>query len=192
MLKKIIEPKDIYKFWVVGIVLIYGLIMSEYFSNLNSRVFAIEAVELTNSSIYSFFISFSFFVMLITVFIIWLIFSFTFHLCAILLGGVSTFGNFLKYTGIFYIIPAIGFLIAFILSESINLPDDKISEFLNSNKTFVTIKLIINFTFIVYYILLVPIIKYLYKINWLKAIGAIAIPLGSIYLLGQFFSKFIF
>jgi len=192
MFKKIIEPKNICQFWVVGVVLIYGLIMSEYFSNLNSKVFAIDAAELTNSSIYSFFISFSFFVMLITVFVIWLIFSFTFHLCAILLGGVSTFGDFLKYTGISYILPTIGFLIAFILSESILLPNDKIFDFLNSNKTFVTINWVINISFLLYYFLLIPIIKYLYKINWLKAIGAIAIPLGSIFLLGQLFSKFIF
>ncbi len=191
MFSKIFKPEKVSQFWVVCIVLIYGLIISEYYSTLNSRVLEIQDYELRTSSFYTVIMSFSFFTMLIAVFVVWQIFSFMFHLCAILLGGMSSYRNFQKYTGICYFIPALGFLIVYILSERIDLPKDYISEFLISNKYFIIINWIINICFLLYYILLVPLIKYLYQINWVKAIGAIAIPIGSIYLLGQFFSKFV-
>jgi divalent metal cation (Fe/Co/Zn/Cd) transporter len=41
------------------------------------------------------------------------------------------------------------------------------------------------------YLATIVIVKYLYKINWLKAIGALVIPLGSIYLLSQFFAEYV-
>jgi hypothetical protein len=108
-----------------------------------------------------------------------------------LLGGESAFKGFLKYTGTMYIISALGFLIAIFLIGNIKIPSVHTTEFLQSSKIILLNNWIINTCSIIYYILLIPIIINLYKINWLKALGAIVIPIGSIYLLGQFFAEYV-
>ncbi|MDA3838269.1 MAG: hypothetical protein PF574_04730 [Candidatus Delongbacteria bacterium] len=50
---------------------------------------------------------------------------------------------------------------------------------------------LINIPEYLHYILIVPIIKHLYDINWLKSIGVVAIPMGSIFLLGRFFANYV-
>jgi hypothetical protein len=187
----IMKFNQISQVWVIGIVLIYGLLMSEYFSILSSKIIAIQAAQIMNSSIYTYLMSFSFIMILLSAFVIWLISSFLFHLFAILLGGESAFKGFLKYTGTMYIISALGFLIAIFLIGNIKIPSVHTTEFLQSSKIILLNNWIINTCSIIYYILLIPIIINLYKINWLKALGAIVIPIGSIYLLGQFFAEYV-
>ena len=117
MQKIIIKLNNVPKIWVFGIVFIYGLIMAEYFNNVSSKIFEIQSYELTTNPIYSYFISFNFVLTLLIAFVIWLLSSFLFHLFAILLGGDASFNDFKKYTGLCYTIPAIGFLISYILFE---------------------------------------------------------------------------
>ena len=191
MRKIIINSKKISQFRVVGVVLIYGLLLSEYFSLLNSKMIAVQASELMSNSIYSYFMSFSFVFTLLSTFVVWLISSFLFHLFAILLGGESTFKDIQKYTGLCYIIPLIGFIIAIVIFDRIEFPKENLNEFLATNKSIVLINWIINISSTLCFILPIPIIKYLYQLNWLKAIGAVVIPVGSIYLLGQFFADYV-
>jgi len=186
-----IKTEKISKYWVLGIVLIYGLLMSEYMNTVNREVSSING-GITNFTIYQYIATFSFFTTILSAFIVWIISSFLFHIFSVLLGGVGEFKDFIKYSGLLYIIPLIGFGICIFLFESVELPNNNIDNFFKSNPVLILISWIINISSFLCFILLVPIIKHLYKINWLKAIGAIAIPLGSIYLLGQFFSKFIF
>lgn len=177
--------------WAIGIVLINGLLMSEYFSILSSKIIAIQAAQLMTSSIYTYLLSFSFIMMLLSAFVIWLISSFLFHLFAILLGDESAFKNLLKCTGTLYLISAIGFLTTIFLIGNVKFSSIHTTEFLQSNRILSLNNWIINICSIIYYVFLIPIIMYLYKINWLKAVGAIVIPIGSIYLLGQFFAEYV-
>jgi len=186
-----IKTENIPNFWVFGIILIYSLLMSEFLNTVNREVSSING-GITNFNIYQYIATFSFFINILSAFIIWLISSFLFHIFSVLLGGVGEFKEFIKYSGLVYIIPLIGFGICLFLFESVELPNDNIEVFFKSNPVLISISWIINISSSLCFILLIPIIKYLYKINWLKAIGALVIPLGSIYLLGQFFSKFIF
>ncbi|MCF6297038.1 MAG: hypothetical protein L3J08_03495 [Flavobacteriaceae bacterium] len=183
--------KNISQFWAVGIILIYSLLMAEYFNSVTKEVTSIQGLD-TSSSIYLYIASFNYFIVILTSFAVWLISSFLFHMFAILLGDNEVkFKEFIKYTGVIYIFPAIGFAFALYLFEAIKLPKDNTLEFFKVNKSMIAIGWIINISSSLAFILAVPIIKYLYHINWLKSFGAVVIPIASIYLLGQFFSEFV-
>lgn len=191
-MRKIIKNSEkISQFWVIGIMLIYGMIMSEYLSIVRTKIFAAQAMDFLANPVYKYFESFNFMLLLLLAFVVWLISSFIFHLFAILMGGVSTFKNFQKYTGLCYIIPTIGFIIAIVVFDRIEFPKMNLNEFLVANKSMILINWITNISSTLCFILPIPIIKYLYQINWLKAVGAIVIPIGSIYLLGQFFAEYV-
>lgn len=189
-MKVILKSNDIPQFWVVGIVLIYGLVMAEYFNNFSKEIMLMQG-QISDSSIFTYVMSFSFIVMLLMAFVIWLITTLLFHMFAILLGGGSSFKEFQKFSGLCYAFPAVGFLIAYFLFERIELPTDNLPDFLATDKSMTAINWIINGSSWLYLVLLVPIIKYLYQINWIKAFGAIVVPIGSVYLLGQFFANFV-
>ena len=186
-----IEAKKTPVFWVLGIMLIYSLLMYEYFNTIGREISSING-KIVNSTIYQYIATFNFFIIILSAFVVWIISSFLFHIFSVLLGGVAEFKDFVKYSGLVYIFPAIGFVICLFLFNSVELPKTNIDVFFKTNTKLITINWIITISSFMCFVLLIPIIKYLYKINWLKAIGAIAIPLGSIILLGQLFSKFIF
>jgi len=184
--------RNISQFWSVSIVLIYSLLMAEYFNSVNKKVIEIQGVDI-NTTIYSYFATFNYFTVILISFAVWMLSSFMFHLFAYLLDGdiEVDFKNFIKYTGILYVFPAIGFIIALYLFGNIILPKVNALEFFKTDKTMVVIGWIINFSSSLAFILVIPIAKHLYKINWLKAFGVVIIPIASVYLLGQFFSKFV-
>jgi len=183
--------RNISQFWAVSIILIYSLLMAEYFNSVSKLVTTMQGLDV-RTSIYSYIATFNYFLVILISFAVWLISSFLFHMFAILLGeNEAKFKNFIKYTGVIYIFPAIGFAFALYLFEAIKLPKDNVLEFLKTNKSMIAIGWIINISSSLAFILVIPIIKYLYKINWLKAFGAVIIPIASIYLLGEFFSEFV-
>jgi len=189
ILKKI--QSNISQFWAISIVFIYSLLMAEYFNSVSKVVTTIQGID-TGGSIYSYIATFNYFLVILTSFAVWLISSFLFHMFAILLGeNEAKFKSFIKYTGVIYVLPTIGFAIALYLFETIKLPEGNALEFLKTNKSVIAIGWIINISSSLAFILTIPIIKYLYKINWLKAFGAVVIPIASIYLLSQFFSEFV-
>jgi positive regulator of sigma E activity len=164
--------------------------MSQYLNTVSREVTSING-GITNFTIYQYIATFSFFITIVSAFVVWIISSFLFHIFSILLGGIAEFKDFIKYSGLVYIFPAIGFAICLFLFESIEIPKNNMEIFFKSNRSLIAISWIINISSTLCFILLIPIIKYLYKVNWLKAIGAIAIPIGSIYLLGQFFAFYV-
>lgn len=185
-----IKTEKIPKYWVLGIVLIYSLLMSEYLNTVSKEVSSIKG-GITNFSIYQYIATFNFFITISSAFVVWIISSFLFHIFAILLGGIADFKAFIKYSGLVYIFPAIGFAICLFLFASVEIPKNNIEMFFKSNSSLIAISWIINISSTLCFVLLVPIIKYLYNVNWLKSIGAIAIPIGSIYLLSEFFAKYV-
>lgn len=188
-MKKITNPENISHFWVMGIMLIYGLLLAEYSYLLNLKVLTVQNAELFSNPFFKYFQTFNFISTLILGFVVWLISSLLFHLFAILLGGEAKFKVFQKYTGLCYILPCIGLCIASILFNKIDFPKENVQDFFISNKSMIIISWIINISSCLCFVVPIPIIKYLYQINWLKAVGAVVIPVGSIYLLGQFFGE---
>ena len=166
--------------------------MSEYINIINSKIIEAEIPIMENNQIFTLFMSFSFMMTLLSAFVVWLISSFLFHLFAILFGGVANFKEILKFSALCYILPAIIFLIAIVLVESTTFPKENLDFFFSSTKSLVLIKWLIYISSSFCFIALIPIIKYLYLISWYRALLSIIIPLGSIYLLGQFFSNYIF
>jgi hypothetical protein len=186
----IVHARSISYYLVIVVVFVYAIVVAEYLTDLNKRVLEIQAKELVNNSFYVYFMSLSFVIMLLSPIVIWLISSFLFHLTAILFDGKLSFKYFLKCSGLCCIVPALGFAIAYVLSDGIQLPEKNIPEFFKTDPLFYTISWIINISSILYYILLIPVVRYLYRINWFKSTGVIVIPILSIYLIGQFFANF--
>jgi len=175
-------------FWAVGLVFLYSLLMAEYFDTVNKEVISLQDIDI---SIYSYISTFNFILTILTVFSVWLISSFLFHLFAFLLNGdiEVDFKFFIKYTGILYVFPAFGFAVSIYLFGNLNLPQIGTLEFLEANKTMVIIGWIINISSLLVFILVIVLRKYLYKVNWLEAVGSFIIPIGLIYILSLYFSE---
>lgn len=181
--------KKLSTYWTLGIILIYGLLIGEYLYCFNVK-FQI-ASNMSNWSYLKIYNNISFVLVVVSSFVVWLISSMLLHFFSILFGGNSNYKSLLKSSAVCYIIPAICYIIAIVVSDKIILPSINIQEFLASHKLMIFINWTINIGYIIYFLMLLSLIKYLYKINWLKAIGAIVIPIGSIYLLGLFFANFV-
>jgi hypothetical protein len=184
--QNIFKTKNIPQFWVVCVMFIYGLLLAEFANTLNSKMYPEQL-----NSMYSIFMKFTYVVVIVMAFGIWVISSFLFHLFAVLFNGDGKFGEFLKFTGLSYAIPAIFLMILIFMAESVEISQNDISNIFKTNQTMRNISLFSNIIGFGYYLLLIPIIKTFYRISWLRAIGAIIIPFGSIYLLGQFFSNYV-
>lgn len=191
MKKTITNPENISPIWILSLMLVYGLLLAEYSYLINLKATTIQNTALISNPIFNYFQSFSFIMTLLIAIVVWLISSFMFHLFAVLLGGEANFKDFQKYTGLCYILPSIGFCVVLVLLNSINFPKENLSAFLVSNKSMILINWIINISSTLCFVIPIPIIKYLYKVSWLKAVGAVVIPLGSIHLLGQFFGEYV-
>ncbi len=177
--------------WIFGIILIYSLVLAEYYYILNLTLIKYQAAQLVGSSLFSLFMSFSFVLTVFSAFVIWIISAFIFYLIIILFGGEIIFKSFQKLSAMCYIFPTISFIIAFVLFNKVKLTSSNINEFLTINKTMIQINWIINLGYISYYLTLISFIEYKTKINWLKSFSVIVIPIGSIYLLGQFFANYV-
>lgn len=184
--KNILIAHKIPQLWVVCIVLIYGLLLAEFGNTLNSKFFPEQP-----NVMFSFFITFSYVVMIIFTFVFWLISTFLIHLFAVLFNGNGKYRDFLKYTGLTYAISAIFLLLVIFMVEGVEIEQNDISNMFKENQTMKITSWILNIAGFGYYLLIIPIIKYLYKVNWFKSIGSIVIPFVLIFLLGQFFEKFI-
>jgi len=147
--------------------------------------------NLTSNSVFDFVLQLQFVSTVVMTFAIWLVSSFLFHLSSILLGGEAHIKDFIKLTGLIYVFHAIFFLIAFCLLNNIEMTQSNVLDFIKTDKTMRINVWLISIDGYIDYLATIVIVKYLYKINWLKAIGALVIPLGSIYLLGQFFAEYV-
>lgn len=185
-----ISVDQIPQLWVLGIVFIYGLIVSVFINSIIDIIYYSQP-GFTPSKVFTYIISLNYVLIIIMSFVIWIITTFIYHLFAMLLGGVAGFRQLQKMTGLANIIPAIVLFISINLIGSIDTPNSDIVEFFESNKKIELINWLTIVAVFLYYAIVILVVKYLYKINWLKSIGAILIPMGSIYLLGQFFAKYI-
>ncbi len=146
----------------------------------------------SSNTIFTYLLTLNYVLMIVMSFVIWIITSFLFHLFAMLFNGQAEYKNFQKLTGLAYVVPAIFILIAIIMIDGVQVSQSNLSNFLETDETIRNTGWLMNMGGIAYYFVIIPVIKYLYDITWLKSIGVITIPMASIHLLGQFFVKFIF
>lgn len=167
-------------------VIIYSLLLAEFISTLNNLI--MYGVVLSN--IYEVFMKLGYFITIISGIAVWLVTMLLFHLTALLFDGNASFNSLLRISPYPYIIPAIAVLVAIILLGQISV--DEIGNILElqKHKKLQTALSIINWSFIPYYLLLILQVKYLYNISWLKALGAIVIPVFAIWGITQLFTLF--
>lgn len=189
--KNILKTKKIPMLWVICVVLIYSLLMAEFFNTFNNKILLTQT-DFSPNTIISYFMTFSYVVMVVMAFVIWIVSTFLFHLFAILFNGNAQYKDFQKLTGLSYSVSAVFFLVIIFMFDGVEITQNDIPNLFKINPTMKIIGWLMNIAGFTYYLLVIPIIKYLYNISWLKSLGVVAIPVGSIYLLGQLFSKFIF
>lgn len=178
-------------YWGFSIVLLYSLLMAEYLNTVSREISFVANNMILDTSILKYVYLSNHIITIISGIVVWIISSFLFHVFSILLGGQGEFKDFIKYSGLLYVFPLIGFTICLVLFDSLQLPDTNLDLFFSTNSQMIAIIWIINTSSSLCFLLLIPIIKHFYQINWLKAIGTILIPIGSIYLLGQFFANYV-
>lgn len=179
------------QFWIWGVMLIYGLLYSEYLHLFSEKVSPQIVSALAANSIYLYFFVFNIAITIVLSFVIWQVSSFLFHIFATLLGGEASFKDFQKYSGLLYIFPIVGIAISWFLLDGLTIPPNVFSDYIISDPAIVRIGWIINISSTSCFVLLIPVIWFLYRISWVKALGAVVIPIGSIYLLSLFFSEYV-
>lgn len=189
MNKNTFKTGKISLFWVICAVLYCSILIGFLVNTLNEK-FLYAQPNFIYNPIFSYITALNYILIIAISFVIWIISTFLFHLFALLFDGNARFRDLQKLTGLSYLISAIFIFIAILKIDNLVITKSNINN-LHNNSTFSTISHLINFAGYSYYIILIPIVKYLYNINWIKAIGSIIIPLGSVFLLGQFFTKFI-
>jgi hypothetical protein len=186
---KILLIRNISVYWVWAIILIYGLILGEYVYIFNSKIQVLSGN--LNVSYFTLFNNVNFIFTVILSLVAWLVIAMVLHCFSILVGGDSTYKSFLKGSSICYIIPTICHATALIIFDNLAIPSSDVPSFLASNKAMIFSNKLVVAGYSCYYLMHLLVIKYFYQINWLKAFGAVAIPIGSIYLLGQFFGNYV-
>ncbi|MBD3377819.1 hypothetical protein GF406_22510 [candidate division KSB1 bacterium] len=172
-------------------MLIYSLLMAEFFNTFNSKIFSAQP-HFSPNTLFTYLMTLNYVLMIVMSFVIWIATSFLFHLFAVLFDGQAEYKNFQKVTGLAYGVPAVFILIAIVLIDRVQVSQNNFSNFLKTDETIRNTGWLMNTGGMAYYFVIIPVIKYLYNISWLRSIGVITIPMASIYLLGQFFVKFIF
>jgi len=168
----------------IGVILIYGLSLAE-FSLAIMHLFPFENIFINTFRII---LGVSYVVNILWGFIIWVIYTLLFHLAAILLGGHATFKRTLFATSYPYIIPACMLFVGILLLD--NVPQLNIGiteELLNQNSTILLIKNLISYSFIFYYLSVVVLVRHIYKINYIKSLATVFIPVLFIWLITQLF-----
>lgn len=177
--------------WVICVMLIYSLLMAEFFNTFNSKIFSAQP-HFSPNTLFTYLMTLNYVLMIVMSFVIWIVTSFLFHLFAMLFDGQAEYKNFQKVAGLVYVVPAVFILIAIVLIDRVQVSQNNVSNFLETDETIRNTGWLMNMGGMAYYFVIIPVIKYLYDITWLKSIGVITLPMASIYLLGQFFVKFIF
>jgi len=189
-INELLKTEKIPQLWVIFAVLIYGLLLAEFTNAYYNKVFFSQP-DFSPTSLFSYTMKISYILIIVMSFVVWIITSFIYHLFATLFGGSADFYIFQKYTGLVYFFSAIFILAALLIVDNVEITQDSVYKLLQENKAMRWISWLIYIPEYLYYIIIIPIIRYLYNINWLKSMGVVAIPIGSIYLLSQFFANYV-
>lgn len=173
------------KWYGVGIILVYSLLLAELFSGLNELAYG----EGSFNEIINLLLKANYIATIVAGIVIWIIMSLLFHLMALLFNGYAPFSRFLYASAYFYLIPAVFILAAILMLEPLisGAPGSDISS-LQDNPTFKLSMLLVNYSFIPYYLLCIALIYYLYKVRLWYAAASVVIPIFSIWAVSRLFS----
>ena len=171
------------KWYGIGTVIIYSLLIAEYFSTVNQLFLYSES-----NNIFIIISRISYIVIILFGVIVWIVSTFLFHLTALLFDGKSSFERLLFVSSYPYIIPATMILVGIFLLDGIQVPNSEDAvAFLIDNKIFKLTAILINYSFIPYYLIISLLIRYIHQIKYLYALLSVIIPVLSIWLITELF-----
>ena len=185
-MKKTIDLLIRLPYWYgVGIVIAYSILFAEFFSTLIH--IALDNDFLANNLIVIF-LKINYGIIILFGIVVWIVMTFMFHLTALLFDGQIQFKRFLYISAYPYIIPAIMILVGIFLLDGIEISgtEDAAME-LTNNASFKLAMNLINLSFILYYIMIAILIRYVYNINFLKAAASVVIPIVSVWGITELF-----
>jgi hypothetical protein len=189
MKKLITNLEHLSKWYGTGIILLYSLLMAEFFSTVN-HLFLVNN-DLNSNSLFTIFSRINYSVTILSGIVVWIISMFIFHLTALLFNGKSSFKRFLYISSYPYIIPLCMILSGILLLDSSQIAKtEDVANSLVGNSSFQLAMNLINYSFIPYYLIIILMIHYVYQIKYLYAFLSVAIPIFSIWGIVELF-KFI-
>jgi hypothetical protein len=106
------------KWYGIGIMLIYSILLAEF----SSTLIHLMPVDESWNSIFKIFTRITYGVTILSGFIVWLIMALLFHLTALLFNGRATFIHITRATSYPFIIPAIMILVGIVLLDGLEVP----------------------------------------------------------------------
>lgn len=174
------------KWYGIGVVLLYSILLAEFFSVLNTFIYNDDRLN----KIMDFLLRANYFATVASGIIVWIIMSLLFHLTVLLFDGYSSFSRFLYSSSYFYLIPGIFILIASLILNHIPIesgsPDAMVM--LQNSSSFKLAMALVNYSFIPYYLLCMILIRHLYKVRFCHAIASVVIPILSIWGITKLFT----
>ncbi|MCF0191109.1 MAG: YIP1 family protein [Marinilabiliaceae bacterium] len=185
ILSRLLSLNKWYSFIVVAV---YGCLFAEYISEIATYNIIIDQGGI--SEILKVFLGVNFIITITSTMVVWVVFSLLFHIVALLLDGQGKYNDLLRVSSYTTILPSIAVAVAIFMLDEVyyadfsympSYEDVSISDELMSSLN------IINYTYISYYILNGVVVKFLYKLSWVKAILSILIPIVSIWGVSELF-----
>ena len=180
----VLTLEKIPKWYGIIIILLYCILFAEYIST----IFNLVPFDKTIANFHFMFLKINYFTTLFISIIIWLVLSFLFHLTALLFDGSSSFSRFLFTSSYFLVIQVFVSVICIFALDKIPVLDfENFMYEMQNNSTIQFAKYLINFSFIVYYLIIIILIHYIYQIKYIYAFLSVAIPLLSIWGITELF-----
>ena len=174
------------KWYGVGVVLLYSILLAEFFSALNTFIQYDDSLN----KIIELLLKVNYFATVAAGIVVWIILSLLFHLTVLLFDGYSSFTRFLYSSSYFYLIPGICILVAILILNHIPIEStspDAIAM-LQEHSSFKLAMALVNYSFIPYYLLCMILIHHLYKVRLRYAIASVVIPILSVWAITKLFT----
>jgi hypothetical protein len=181
----IIILEHVPKLYGIGIVVLYSLLLAEFYSTINNLF---STSNLMDKNLFVIFSRINYVTTILSGIIIWLLLTLLFHLTALLFDGHATFKRFLFVSSYLYIIQAIVIPVGIFLLDGIHITDteDAINLLINNSSFKIAIN-IVNDSFFPYYLIVAIFIRYIHQIKYIYAVLSVAIPIMSIWLITELF-----
>lgn len=185
-MKKLFQKLENLPSWYAfGSILLYSVLLAEFFHSLSSFAFFTDSI----GNILSMILKINYVITIAAGVAVWIIISLLFHLTVLLLNGQALFNRFLCTSAHFYLIPAIFILIAIFILDGIEISGSpNAMTMLQDNDSFRLAMSLVNYSFIPYYLLCTLLIRFMYKINYWKALASVAMPILSVWGITQLFT----
>ena len=166
-------------------ILLYSLLLAEFLITTH----LVNNNNLETDRLFVILARMSYIIIVLSAIVIWLISTFLFHLTAILFNGYAPFKHLLYISSYFYIIPAISvFISIFLLNQKTEYSTSNAVTTLQNNYSLGLPIMLVNYSFIPYYLLCMILIHHLYKVRLRYAIASVVIPILSVWAITKLFT----